>query len=191
MHFLEWKFSYFDSNITDFCSLGQIRNTPALVHVMAWRRTGDKPFLEPMMPRDLNGCLHYNDVTLSAMASQITSLTIVYSTVYSCAYQRQHQSSTSLAFVRGIHRWPVNSPSKGPVTRKMFPFDDVITYSCCSSAYFVQVYFRLGDHTTDADLSQAIHNMPYLRGATYTHLGLELMRTDVLSKVQCRDDIAK
>ena len=32
----------------------------------------------------------------------------------------------ALAFVMGIHRWPVNSPHKGPVTRKMFPFDDVI-----------------------------------------------------------------
>ena len=69
---------------------------------------------------------HYNDVIMGAMASQFTSLTIVYSTVYSGADQRKHQSSASLAFVRGIHRWPVNSPHKGPVTRKMFPFDDVI-----------------------------------------------------------------
>ena len=63
---------------------------------------------------------------MSVMASQITSLTIVYSTVYSGADQRKYQSSASLAFVRGIHRWPVNSPHEGPVTRKMFPFDDVI-----------------------------------------------------------------
>ena len=63
---------------------------------------------------------------MGAMASQITSLTIVYSTVYSGADQRKHQSSVSLAFVRGIHRWPVNSPLKWPVTRKMFSFDDVI-----------------------------------------------------------------
>ena len=63
------------------------------------------------------------------MASQITSLTIVYSTVYSGADQRKHQSSASLAFVRGIHRSLVNSPHKGPVTRKMFPFDDVIMFS--------------------------------------------------------------
>ena len=42
------------------------------------------------------------------------------------ADQRKHQSSTSLAFARGIHRWPVNSPHEGPVTWKMFPFDDVI-----------------------------------------------------------------
>ena len=69
---------------------------------------------------------HYNDVMMSMIASQITSLTIVYSTVYSGADQRKHQSCASLAFVRGIHRWPVNSPHKGPVTRNMFPFDDVI-----------------------------------------------------------------
>ena len=70
---------------------------------------------------------HYNDVILGAIASQITSLTIiVYSTVYSDANQRKHQSSASLAFMRGIHRGPVNSPHKWPVTRKMFPFDDVI-----------------------------------------------------------------
>ena len=69
---------------------------------------------------------HYNDVIMSTIASQMTSLTIVYSTVYSDADQRKHQSSASLAFVRGIHRGPVNSPHKWPVTRKMFPFDDVI-----------------------------------------------------------------
>ena len=69
--------------------------------------------------------LHYNEVIMGAMASQMTSLTIVYSTFYSEADRRKHQSSASLAFVRGIHRGPVNSPHKGPVTRKMFPFDDV------------------------------------------------------------------
>ena len=72
--------------------------------------------------------LHYYDVRMGTTASQITSLTIVYSTVYSDANQRKHQSSASLAFVRGIHRGPVNSPHKWPVTRKMFPFDDVIMW---------------------------------------------------------------
>ena len=57
---------------------------------------------------------------------QIPSRTIVYSNVYSGADQRKHQSSASLAFVRGIHWWPVNSPHKWSVMRKMFPFDDVI-----------------------------------------------------------------
>ena len=63
---------------------------------------------------------------MSSMASQITSLTNVYATVYSGADKKKHQSSASLAFARGIHRSPVNSPHKWPVTRKMFPFDDVI-----------------------------------------------------------------
>ena len=63
---------------------------------------------------------------MDTMESQITSLTIVYSTVYSGVDQRKHQNSASLAFVLGIHRWPVNSPHKGPVTQKMFPFDDEI-----------------------------------------------------------------
>ena len=63
---------------------------------------------------------------MDEIASQITSLTIVYSTFYSDTDQRKHQSSTTLAFVGGIHRGPVNSPHKGPVTGKIFPFDDVI-----------------------------------------------------------------
>ena len=41
---------------------------------------------------------------------------------------KKYQSSVSLAFVRGIHRWPGNSPHKGPVTQKMFPSDDVIMF---------------------------------------------------------------
>ena len=69
---------------------------------------------------------HYSDVIIGAIASQITSLTIVYSAMYSSASQRKHQSSMSLVHVRGIHRWPVNSLHKGPVAWKMFPFDDLI-----------------------------------------------------------------
>ena len=112
---------------------------------MGWRLPGDKPLPELMPPSSVTPICstrwgwvkitsltlehsydHYDDVTVNLMASQITSLTIVYSTVYSGADQRKHQSSASLAFVRGIHRAPVNSPHKWPVTRKMFPFDDVI-----------------------------------------------------------------
>ena len=72
--------------------------------------------------------LYYNDVIMRTMASQITSLASVYSTVYSGADQRKHQSSAPLSFVWGIHRGPVNSPHKWPVTRKTFPFDDAIMY---------------------------------------------------------------
>ena len=69
---------------------------------------------------------HYNDVIMSTMTSQITSHTIVFSTVYLGGDQRNHQSSASLAIVREIHRSPVISMLIWPVTRKMFPFDDVI-----------------------------------------------------------------
>ena len=71
---------------------------------------------------------HHNDVIMGTMTSQITSLSIVYSTVYTGADQIIHRSSASLAFVWGIHRWPVNFLHKRPVTWKMFPFDDVIMY---------------------------------------------------------------
>ena len=104
-----------------------------------WRQPGGKPLSEPMMvsllthicitqPQWIKLGNHYNDVLKSTMASQITSLMIVNSSVYSGADQRKHQSSASLAFVRGIHRWLVNSLYKWPVTRKMFPFDAVIMY---------------------------------------------------------------
>ena len=56
---------------------------------------------------------------------------------YSDADQWKHQSSASLAFVRGIHRWPVNSPHKWPVTRKMFPFDDVIMHLASYGHLFI------------------------------------------------------
>ena len=70
----------------------------------------------------------YSDIMIGTIASQISSLTTVYSTVYSDTDQSTHQSSASLNFVRGIHRGPVNSPDKWPVTRKMFPFDDVMMF---------------------------------------------------------------
>ena len=78
---------------------------------------------------------HYSDVIMGTTASQITRLTIVYSTIYSGADQRKHQGSASLAFVQGIHRSPVNSPHKGPVTRKMFPFHYVIVNGLRSFSY--------------------------------------------------------
>ena len=73
---------------------------------------------------------HYGDGIMSAMVSQITGVSTVCSTVCSVAGQRKSQSSASLAFMRGIHRWPVDSPHKGPVTRKMLPFEDVIMLCC-------------------------------------------------------------
>ena len=77
---------------------------------------------------------HSGDVTIGVLASKITSLTIVYTTVHSDTDQRKHQSFASLAFVWGIHWWPVNSPPpKWPVMQEIFPFDDVIMYICVSN----------------------------------------------------------
>ena len=83
---------------------------------------------------------HYGDVIMGAIASQITSLTIVYLTVYSDADRRKHQSSASLVFVRGIHRGPMNFPHKWPVTRKMFPFDD---FNMCSRCCYLSWNLRM------------------------------------------------
>ena len=74
---------------------------------------------------------HYSDVIMSVMASQITDVSIVCSSACSGTDQIKQQSSASLAYMRGIHRSPVDSLHKGPVTRKMFPFDDVIVCVYC------------------------------------------------------------
>ena len=105
--------------------------------VLLWSRT-NRYYRCPsgLHPQHWAFITHNNDVTMSMMAAEITSLTSVYSTLYSGADQRKHQSSALLAFVRGNHRWPVNSPHKGPVTRKMFPFDDVITSNFSTNNYY-------------------------------------------------------
>ena len=110
--------------------------------------------LPPPTELQVNSLFHYNDVIMSVLASPINSLTIVYSTVYSCADHWKHQSSASLVFVRGIQRWPVNSPHKGTVTRKMFPFDDVII----SVDWLIDhVHFRHGWPCADIQNIQPIH----------------------------------
>ena len=75
---------------------------------------------------------HYNDVIMSALASQITGVSAVYSTVFSGADLRKYQSSSSVVFVcvceggGGGGGGGGEFSHKGPVTRKMFPFDVVI-----------------------------------------------------------------
>ena len=100
----------------------------------------------------------YSDVIMGAMASQITSLAIVYWTVYSSADQRKHQSSASLAFGRGIHWSPVNSPHKWPVTRKMFPFDDVIMglYKIMFSLPIMKPSDHIDGSVQDCSISSAL-----------------------------------
>ena len=93
---------------------------------ISWPSSKRNPFKRSVLILTLVS--HYNDVRMSAVASQITSVSIVCSTAGSDADQRKHQSFASLAFVWGNHRWPVNSLHKRPVTQKMFPFDDVIMW---------------------------------------------------------------
>ena len=101
------------------------RNTPGENIITSLLQVITGILMDDVITGDVNET-HYSDVIMGMMVSQITNLAIVYSTIYSDADQRKHQSSVSLAFVWGIHRWPVNSLHKGPVTQKMFPFDDVI-----------------------------------------------------------------
>ena len=86
--------------------------------------------------------VHYGDIIMRTMASQITSLSIVCPSVCSGADQRKHQNSTSLAFVGGIHLWPVNSLHKGPVTQKILSFDDVIMIISRDNRW-ARVFYRM------------------------------------------------
>ena len=120
---------------------------------------------------------------MTTMASQITSLPIVYSSVYSGADQREHQSSASLAFVRGIHRWPVNSPHKGSVTRKVFPFDDVIMILLAKQSYIMKVciwltHCALATPYGDKDLSQLL---PQVMACRLKHQAITWINADLYS----------
>ena len=109
--------------VTDVISMGWCKKdvTPLLTHwIYVFLALTHRYETSPLDCRFAS--THYCDVIMGTMASQITSLTIVYSTVYSDPDQRKHQSSASMAYVRG----PVNSPHKRSVIRKIFPFDDVI-----------------------------------------------------------------
>ena len=127
--------------------------------------------------------VHYSDVIMGVMASQITSLTIVYSTVYSDAGQRKHQSSASLAFVWGIRRGPVNSPHKGPVTRKMFPFDDVIMFSvCCCLLHAMSRHTRSCYH----EISRALNRLTTLHISPWLASNVASIVTTLISQIPQR-----
>ena len=99
------------------------------IPIHAWVRPAAHFFLDYSEKYTTFAPQHYTDAIMSAMASQITSLTTLYSTVYWGTVQWKHRSSASLAFVRGILRWPLNSPHKRPVTRNKFPFNYAILKS--------------------------------------------------------------
>ena len=127
---------------------------------VVWKMAAILPrpqWVNSAQPWVLPRCLHYSDTIMSAMASQITSLTIVYSTFYSGADQRKLQSTASLAFVRRIHRWQLNSPRERPVMRKMFLFDDVIM--CHISERYDQCMLCNYFETTSAAIKTPKHKV--------------------------------
>ena len=128
-----WNFKY-----QEFCIQLDYKEVDVW-NTTAWRRCLDLLTLVQIM---INCWAHYRDVIIAAMASQIISFTIIYSTVYSGKDQRKHISSALLAFVRGFHRWPVNSAHKWPVTRQMFPFDDVFKTLCGINTYSVTLQYH-------------------------------------------------
>ena len=99
---------------------------------------------------------HYSDVRMGTIASQITSLTIVYSIVYSDADQRKHQSSASLAFVRGIHRGPVNSQMASDAENVSIWWrhhEQDQNYNCCTAKHVLcitQRTFHVNDKRNNA-----------------------------------------
>ena len=145
--FINEKYHIFIQISLRFIPKGPINNMPSMVQIMPWRHSDDNQLsddsvvywyiyiwnTQPWRIHTLwTDDAHYNGVIMSVMAFQIVGVSIVYSIIYSGADQRKHQSSTSLAFVQGIHWWPLNSPHKWPVTWKMFPFDDVIIHMSVS-----------------------------------------------------------
>ena len=111
---------------------------------------------------------NYCDAIMGTVSSQITSLTIVYTAVYSDADQSKHQSSASLAFVWGIHWGPVNSPHKWPVTRKMFPFDDVIMRWLLTEWQRGQYIFKMVQWPVSGIISGRVN-----RNAEFLHISIE------------------
>ena len=132
-HIKKYLLQYIESKINSLCPGDATlwhRCWSTLAQVMACCFTAPSHYLNQcwLLISEVLWCSHehYSDVTMSVMASQITGVLIVCSNVCSGADHRKHQSSAPLAFVRWIHWWPVDSPHKGPVIWKMFPFDDVI-----------------------------------------------------------------
>ena len=135
-----------------------------VIALLSGRCVSDEAVLTFEECTNLAFIIHNSDVKMRAIAPQITGVSIVYSNACLCADQRKHQSSASLAFVRGIQRSPVNSPLKGPVTRKLFPFDDVIMGI---PGYQLDTTWEFG--VTVAELMFFCHSCNWSIAHMYTH----------------------
>ena len=116
---------------------------------------------------------HYIDVIMTTMASQITSFTVVYSTVYSDADQRKHQSSASLAFVWGIHRDRWIPRTKDQLRGKMFPFDDVIIMTSALVTAILQKSLPVDD---EINLNRHSHRLNFTLWLNWCQLCRHLRR---------------
>ena len=123
---------------------------------------GNPPDLQ--IPQTKGQCLQSlnSDVIMSTMASRITSISIVYSTICSGTDQRKHQCSASLTFVRGIHWWLVNSPHKGPVTGKCFHL--------MMSPWSICWWFKTPSNSHDVTVKQCYVNSHLLNTVTFEHI---------------------
>ena len=125
---------------------------------------------------------------MGVIVSQITSLTIVYLTIYSDTDERKHQSSASLAFVRESHRGPVNSPHKWPVTWKMFPFNDVLMYSEISFIHNIhfnyQKHFKFFTYICSMAVSSLLY---YLQNIKMTEQLRNKSLVNLISKIWVED----
>ena len=127
--------THLDTNGLIFCQLHQNNSGENYTKIWEYGNGPGHRGTAVSLPISETHFRHYDDVIMSAITSRFTSLTTVYLIVYSRTDQRKHQSSAWLAFVRGIHRWLVNSSHKRPVTWTMFSIDDVIIgVFCCGSA---------------------------------------------------------
>ena len=116
---------------------------------------------------------HYSDVIMSPIASRITGVTIVHSTVCSGADQRKYLRSASLTFVRGIHQSRMHSRHKGPVTRKMFPFHYVSMQKCDHIYVHIYIYIYILDSNlviTDPSDVQALLGARLSAGSLLTEI---------------------
>ena len=111
---------------------------------------------------------HYNDIIMSVMVSQITGVSIVCSIVCSGVDQRKYQSSASLAFVRRIHQWPVDSPHKGPVTENVSIWWRHHVQS--TDWWILQVFFQKNANLDLVGLWYKSCHAKFM-GPTWAHLG--------------------
>ena len=127
---------------------------------------------------------------MSVMASQITSTSVVCATICSSVYQRKHQSSASLAFVRGTHQLLVDSLCKWPVMWKMFPFDKVImtllTWTLNQTQWGVLSMCYPAVTTLVGTLGHLVKSSQLISG-THTHIYIYIILWVLDLSISCSD----